>query len=248
MKLGVGYPWASPFVLTKFAEHLPNLERPEDVEVRFFRGEGWCPARRHIHLCEQAIEWGAELICIIGADQVHPPDLLPRLYKRFQEGYDIVSALVPARGYVPWMEMKPYQPMAWRFKTTDELGSNKMRQYRGHAKDKDLLHIIKREDGEMVRCNFIGSGVLMFHVDYLLSLEKPWFFETVNAEDQQREACMDSKFVWRLQSEAGGTVWIDTTIKVEHLHVFNIDDTFQDRFEDWGRKEHPIFLDVKETR
>ena len=50
----------------------------------------WCPARRHIDFCEQAVKWGAELICIIGADQVHPPDLLPRLYKRFQEGYDIV--------------------------------------------------------------------------------------------------------------------------------------------------------------
>jgi hypothetical protein len=39
--------------------------------------------------------------------------------------------------------------------------------------------------------------------------------------------------VWRLRSEAGAEVWVDTTIKVTHLHTFEIDDTFTDRFADW---------------
>lgn len=248
MKLAVGYPWSSPFMFTQFGEHLPNLERPDGVDVKFFKGGGWSPARRHIDLCEKAVKWGVDLICIIGADQVHPLNMLPRLYKRFEEGYDIVAALVPSRGYIPWMEMKPYQPMGWRFKTNDETGTDKIQQYQGYKTSKDMLHAIKREDGEMVRCNFIGSGVLMFHVDYLLSLKKPWFFESINPEDQQREATMDSKFVWRLQSEAGGTVWVDTTILVKHLNVFKIDDTFQDRFKDLKKeKDAPAFSAV-ETR
>jgi len=242
MKFAVGYPWSSPFTFTKFAEHLPNLQKPDGVDVRFFRGNGWCPARRHAHICEQALDWGAELICIIGADQVHPEDMLPRLYKRFEEGYDIVSALVPCRGYVHWQPMKPFQPMAWRFKTNNEMGSTKIRQYNGMKTDGDMVHVIKREDGEMVRCDFIGSGVLMFHKDYLLALEKPWFYESVNHESQEREANMDCKFVWRLQHEGLGKVWVDTTIMVKHLNVFEIDDTYQNRFDDWmygtvGEKE-----------
>ena len=85
MKLAVGYPWSSEFIFTQFADHLPNLERPEGGGVRVFRGKGWCPARRHVDLCEQAVKWGADLICIIGADQVHPSDLLPRLYKLLKQ-------------------------------------------------------------------------------------------------------------------------------------------------------------------
>ncbi len=234
MKLAVGYPWSSPFTLTQFAEHLPNLQRPEGVDVRFFRGTGWCPARRHIDFCEQGLKWGADLICIIGADQVHPEDMLPRLYNRFMEGYQVVSALVPCRGFVRWQPMKPFQPMAWRFKTNDEMGDTKIRQYHGMKVDGDMIHVIKREDGDMQKINFIGSGVLMFHKDHLLSLKKPWFYETVNTENMEREANMDCKFVWRLQQEARATVWVDTTIMVKHLNVMPIDDTYQDRFSDWN--------------
>lgn len=250
MKFAVGYPWSSAFIFSDFAAHLPNLERPEGVDVKFFQGKGWCPARRHIDLCEQAVNWGADLICIIGADQVHPPDMLVKLYKRFEEGYDMVGAMVPARGYVEWVDMKAFQPMAYRFKTTDEVGSDKFRRYEGYKKSRDMLHVIKREDGDIVPCHFMGTGVLMFHVDYLLSLKKPWFFETINKTNQEREACMDMKFVWRLQSEAGANLYVDTTILVKHLHVFKIDDSFQYRFRDWhdGIKYECPEITLTETR
>lgn len=237
MKFAVGYPWSSPFIMTDFAAHLPNLERPDGVDVRFFQGKGWCPAKRHIDLCEQAVEWGADLICIIGADQVHPLDLLPRLYKRFQEGYNIVAALVPSRGFISWVDMNAFQPIAYRFKTNEETHTLKTRKYEGYKKSHDMIHIIKRDEGEMIECNFIGSGVLMFHVDYLLSLKKPWFYEEFDRETQDRVACMDSRFVWRLQDEANGRVYIDTTIMVKHLHIFQIDDSFQYRFTDWKREQ-----------
>ena len=50
----------------------------------------------------------------------------------------------------------------------------------------------------------------------------------------QRVADMDTRMVWRLAFEVGAQVWVDTTIKVRHLHTFEIDDTFQDRFADWA--------------
>jgi hypothetical protein len=231
-KLAVGYPWSSPFVFTSFADHLPNLQHPEGYEVRFFRGQGWCPARRHAHICEQAMAWGADLICIIGTDQIHPEDMLPRLVSRIErDGCEVITALVPTRGYVDWQDMKPFQPLAWRFKRTN--GNAPMRQFRGLALDPDAIEIIKPEDGDLQRVNFIGSGVLMFQRDHLLALDLPWFSEMVDHKTQQRLSNMDCRFVWRLQSEAHAKVWVDTTIKVKHLHVFNIDDTYQNRFDDW---------------
>jgi len=220
-------------MFTDFVDATLQMEHPPGCDVRFFHGTGWCPARRHISLCEKALRWGADLICIIGADQVHPPDMLPRLMRRWEEGYEVVSALVPCRGYLHWQPMEPFQPMAWRFKTNDETGSIMVREYRGMDLDGDMMHVIDPADGEMQRVNFIGSGVIMFHRDHLLALERPWFKETVEFESQQRIANMDCTFVWRLQWEAHARVWVDTTIKVKHCHVFKIDDTFSSRFGDW---------------
>ena len=31
-------------------------------------------------------------------------------------------------------------------------------------------------------------------------------------------------------------VWVDTTIKVKHSHVFDVDETYQERFRDWTTK------------
>jgi len=233
MKLAIGYPWASPFVFTQFMDSTINMQKPEGYEVRYFRGKGWCSAKRHIACCQQALDWGADLICIIGADQVHPEDMLCKLVKRFEQGYEVVTALIPCRGYVHWQPMVPFQPMAWRFKTNDEMGDMKYRTYVSMKESGDMVHVIDRSDGEMVECNFIGSGVLMFHRDHLLALKKPWFYETVDRETQTRTANMDCVFVWRLQAEAGANIWIDTTIIVKHLNVFEIDDTFSDRFKDW---------------
>jgi hypothetical protein len=236
-KLAFGVPWSSPFCWTGWAEHLPNLQRPAGYDVRFFRGKGWCPARRHIDLCEQALAWGADLICVIGADQIHPEDLLPRLVQRFEEGCEVVAALVPARGYVGWQDMKPFQPMAWRFKSSNGHDPRQVssRAYRGMGLDGDMIDVIDPEAGDLQQVHFIGSGVLMFHRDHLLALKKPWFMETIDRESYQRLANMDCTFVWRLQVEAQAKVWVDTTIKVRHLHAFEIDETYQERFTDWMR-------------
>jgi hypothetical protein len=240
MKLAVGWPWSSAFSLTAWADAMLDLQRPSEardslgrmqpVETRFFRGRGWCPARRHAHICEQALDWGADLILVVGADQVHPPDMLQRLIARWNQGFEVVTALVPARGYVGWQEMKPFQPMAWRIKPGASLDMGSLNALGAVPNE---VEVIDPAAGEMQRVDFIGSGVLMFHRDHLLALKQPWFTETFD-EEFRRTACMDTKFVWRLQAEAGAEVWVDTTIKVKHLHVFEIDETYSGRFADWA--------------
>jgi len=228
-KLAIGYPWVSHFMWTFFAENAMNLQRPPGIESRFFRGRGWCPARRHIDICEQAIKWGASHILIIGSDQIHPEDMIPRLVKRVEEDdCEVITAMVPTRGNCPNMHMKPFQSMAWRWKYNTEL-----RNYRGYEQDYDMIEVINPEDGDLQRVDFIGSGVLMFPVDDLLMLPKPWFDEQINFEDMSRQASMDTRFVWKLQQMAGAKVWVDTTIKVGHINPMIIDETYPDRFEDW---------------
>ena len=99
-------------MFTSFVDGILNLQTPPDTQIRWFRGEGWCSSRRHIHICEQATDWGAELICILGADQSYPDDLLVRLVGHINDGCDAISALVPFRGKGPGLA--PFQRAAWR--------------------------------------------------------------------------------------------------------------------------------------
>lgn len=229
MKLAVCFPWESPFVFTQFVDSILNLQRPEGVELRFFRGVGWCSARRHTDLCEKALAWGADEILIVGADQLYPEDMLVRLIERWrQTGGDAIAAVVPFRGYVGWNgDMKPFQPMAWR------LVGDGTRPFRGVDKDPDMIKIIRPINGDFQRVNIIGTGVLMFSREHLLAVKRPWFYDQVDRNTLHLVSDMDAKFVWRLQTEGKAKLWADLTIKVKHLHIFQIDETFQDRFMDW---------------
>lgn len=230
-KLAVCTPWASPFMFTGYSDSQLNLRHPTGWAVRYIRGVGWCPARRHIDLCEKALAWGADWICILGADQQHPEDLLPRLVARVEEGYDVISALVPARGYVGWQGMQPFQRMAWRFQRPHTVG---MEAVNALAATLPAIEAIDPAAGDVQEINFIGSGVLMFHREHLLALRQPWFAERFDPLTYERLASMDTTFVWRLQAEAGAHVYVDTTIAVRHLHIFPIDETYSARFADWA--------------
>lgn len=225
-KLAVCWIWGSPFVWTRSVESMLQLRRPADTAVEFFRGTGWGPAKRHIDACEKAMAWGADYILILGADQVYEADLLERLMARVDEGYEVVSALVPTRGYLGWQDMKPFQGMAWRLKSN---GLNPI------AWGQDALEAIDPAAGDMQRIDFIGSGVFLFRREHLETLATPWFSEQIDHATQRRTASMDTRFCYRLKSEAYADVWVDTTIRVRHLHAFEIDESFSERFSDWTK-------------
>ena len=230
-KLAVCWIWGSPFVWTKSLESMLRLRHPAGLETTFIRGTGWGPAKRHINACEQALAWGADYLLILGADQVYEPDLLERLLARMYEGYEVVAALVPSRGYFyrPTVDaqMRPFQRMAWRLK------GNGLKPI-DWTKDRAPVEAINPADGPMQRIDFVGSGVLMFRREHLETLQRPWFFEEIDTLTQNRTACMDTRFVWRLRSETYAEVWADTTIPVRHLHAFEIDESFSERFADWA--------------
>jgi hypothetical protein len=230
-KLAICYPWVSPFIWTLFVENILNLERPPNS--RWFRGTGWCPARRHIDFCEKAVTWGASHILILGADQIYEPNMITRLISRIENDHcDVISAMVPTRGHVARMNMRPFQPMAWRFKSGVE-----PRLYRSYEQDgAEMIDVINPADGDLQKIDFIGSGVLMFPTDSLKLVPKPWFGEVFTPQDMKRLASMDTRFVWELKTRANLQCWVDTTIKVGHLNTFVIDDSFQYRFNDWTER------------
>jgi hypothetical protein len=183
--------------------------------VKWFRGVGWCQARRRTHAAEQAIEWGADVIVCLDIDQVYEPDILKRLLARHDEGCQMVAAMVPMRGYVRTSKTAPFQRLAWKIE------------------DGEFIPI-DAADGDLQKCGFPTSAAILFSAADLIRLRKPWYFFTYKPENWKQIYGEDASFALRMLSELGVQAWVDTTIKVKHIHPFQIDETFPDRFADWA--------------
>lgn len=232
-KLGVVTTWNSPFYMTKPAENLAQMManfRRDGWEADVYFGNGIDPASRHIDAARQALEDGADVICYVGADQIHPVDMLNRLLDRYYEtGGDVITAMIPFRGYINWQSMRPFQPLAWQI-VNDSGG---VRENRGYREDPDLFRIIDQDSPpEMEQVDVIGSGVMLFDRETILALRAPWFYDSRDIKTMMRVADTDTRFIWRLRGEVQAKVWVDKTIRVKHLHTFEIDETFQYRFDD----------------
>lgn len=222
-KIAIVYAWSPPFVFTAFTESALNIQAPRDCQIRWFRGVGWCHSRRRTDGCEQAIDWGADLICSLDADQAYEPDIVSRLLARHDEGCDVIAAMVPQRGYVAGCGMKPFSRLAWNL-CYDENG-----QQAG-------VEAIDPTAGDLQQVDLPTTAAMMFPTHLLDKLPRPWYFEKFDRKTWKRTEAEDSRFMIRLTRETGAKAWVDTTIKVQHANVFKIDDSFQARFSDWEQE------------
>ena len=216
-KIAVCYPGDTSFVFMQAFESIVAIETPDDCEVKWFRGVGWCQARRRNHAAEQALDWGADLITCLDIDQVYEPDILKRLVARHDSGCRMVAAMVPMRGYVRESKTAPFQRLAWKIE------------------DRQFVPI-DPEDGDLQRCEFPTSAAILFRAFDLRRLKRPWYFFTYKPEDWKQVHGEDASFALRMSNELGVQGWVDTTISVKHVHPFSIDETFTERFSDWAEE------------
>jgi hypothetical protein len=229
-KIAVCVPWGSPFIWMHPAFNLMNLNRPEGVDVKYINGMGRDPAARHMWGVKRGIEWGATHICFLGADQLHPMNILEKFCTHMENGWPACTALVPIRGRVVVEGIeRPFQKAAWKLKNGDKPRVAKF--------DTRHLSLVDPKDGPLQEIVCIGSGALMFDVGLLHALEKPWFREGEPDEEGFRAAKMDTTFTWRLCTEAQGKILADLTIDIQHLDVFPIDETYGERFADWTKEK-----------
>ena len=227
-KIAVCTAWGSPFCWTMPAYNMANLARPEGVEVLYLPGFGWCPARRHAQGVEEALRWGATHICFLGADQMHPIDILERFADHITNGWGAVCARVPARGWAAKdFYDKPYQETAFKWKL-NENGNPTCKNF-----NQECMEAVKEEDGLLQEIAVIGSGALMFDINIIKGMKKPWFKERLKKDGSyQRLPVMDTFFTYRISTEMNVKILCDLSIKVQHVDVFPIDASYGDKFED----------------
>lgn len=220
IKLAIVIPWGTDMIWRRTWETYETLEKP--AHYKLFFGTGRTPARRHEIGCEQAINWGASHILILGGDQVYPEaDMIRRMVKWIEvkdvsdwpRRKQVVNCLVPIRGHKPGQGTRPFQPIGMRL---DD--------------DTNELIPITRDDGPIVKAEIIGTGVMLFEADVLLGMQKPWFNDQCMPGTNDVKVMQDVAFVQKLNN-MGAQVWCDTQIIVKHLGVLEIDDTYQWRFQ-----------------
>lgn len=220
MKLAIGYPGDMSQVFLRAAESIWSMERPPGAEVRWVKGHGWCQARRRIDIVEKALAWGADRIVMIDLDQTYEPDFLLRLVARQDElGGELlppVAAMVPGRTFVPGGLIAPFQRLAWR--STDG----------GKG-----LAPIDPAAGNVQEATFPTCAAVIFDARVFERLGRPWFYVKFKPENWGIQQGEDTYLFLRLQRELNLTSYVDTTLRVGHLHPFVIDESFPARFADW---------------
>lgn len=214
-KLAVCYPGDMPTVFMLAFQSIVNIGTPTGCELRWFQGKGLQQARRRIRAAEAAIEWGAELIACLDVDQVYESDILQRLVDRHDEGYTFIAAMVPGRGHMSGTD-RPFHRMGWKI-------------------EGQRFVLIDPSKGDVQKAEFPASSAALFRAEDIQKLEKPWYDFRYD-EDWNQTHGEDATFALKMH-KIGITGYVDTTIKVGHVHAFSIDETFSDRFADWAKPE-----------
>jgi len=94
------------------------------------------------------------------------------------------------------------------------------------------VKVISYED-EPQETHIAGTGNLLMKAEIFDGLEKPYFEEWIKKDGRySRYAVQDSRFTSRCTFEGGARMFCDTSIKIVHLDVFGIDETYTNRFID----------------
>jgi hypothetical protein len=220
IKLAVVIPWGLDMIYRRTWETYEELEKPQDCRLIF--GTGRTPARRHELGCEEALQWGASHILILGGDQTYPDKKMIRKMvawmkvdnlEEWMNRKEVVNCLVPIRGHRAGQGTRPFQPIGKMI----------------NPETQEMVNIT-RELAPIVRTEIIGTGVMLFEANILRALDRPWFNDVEHKGTNEIQIMQDVNFIQKLNNH-GHQVWCDTKIIVKHLGVLEIDDTYQWRFE-----------------
>lgn len=224
-KIAVIIPWDTPFTWTAPMFNMLNWERPGECDVRFIMGVGWCPAARHNDGVAKAQDWGADLIMFNGADHLCPKNIMIQMLERIRTGWDMVHIMVPCRGVIGY-DGQPFKSISYKV-----VGPMPATGAILHAPPESIKAI--SWDDEPQQTHICGTGNIMMRAEILDGLQKPYFEEEIKKDNMYGRYCVqDSQFVFRCTVESGARMFCDTTMKLVHLDVFGIDETFNSRFQD----------------
>ena len=202
-KLGIAEPSARAFEYARYHRSFTLLEKPNPFTyIVPFSETGDFPenignARNGI--VTDALDQGCTHLLFMDTDQVYyDRDMIPRM---MSHNLPVVGTVVHRRG-------EPYDPLVMRG-------------------EPDKYVFIPDEEvfsGEVIEVDATGMGCMLVKTEVFLDIPQPWF-ELVPGKDGHKTLGEDINFCWNLR-QAGYRIFVDTSIKITHLMVFEVDELF----------------------
>lgn len=214
-------------MLTRWVESLISIKCPSGYSLKWVRGRGWCSAR-HIHsMIEQAQAAEADIIVFLDADVVVPPHWLESMVKHYEQGVRVVSAMIPMRGQADPI-FKPFSGMAWNVRGGAFVGID--------------------PNGGLQEIDYASAGAVLFDATIFDELPRPWTQERVDVKHGylRKGGTPDNTLLLNIKETLGIKIYADPSVKVKHLNLFEIDETFSERFSDWEQPEFQNKVEYEE--
>lgn len=180
-------------VAAPFAHSLASLEKEGECVISMNISSLIYDARNQ--LTAQAIKAGADYILWLDSDMVLPPDIIPRMIKHMEAGYDYVTGLYFRR-------RAPFAPVLYSRVARD-----------GHADMNDY------PEGEFFEIGGSGFGCCMTRVSMMEDVAlncKDWF-TPINGYGEDLSFCLRA-------SELGYKMYCDGTIRCGHVGQVVVDE------------------------
>lgn len=206
IRLGIALPLTSSMVHAAFLDSWTLLERPD---FTYHRPQFPMNSTSDIsvvrnHIVRQALECDRTHLLTMDTDQVYPTDTVTKLVSHAERGLRFVGAKVHRR-------YPPFDPVLYR------------------GEDPDHYTFVPEEEwksGELIRVDAMGHACAIMDIDIFLEMEYPWF-ESDHRTEADRRMGEDIRFCHKLR-KMGVELWVDTSIKVSHLALMEVDDAFYD--------------------
>jgi len=157
----------------------------------------------------QALQMGCTHLLMMDADQVYPVDTIPRL---LAHNLPIVHASVHRR-YPPFDSIL-YQG-----------------DLNGYTNKTDFT------DGDLVEVSACGTGCVLYHTKVFQEMEPPWYEFVPNPNKEKGGTVGEDIWFCEKVRKLGYKVMVDTSIKVGHLTLFNVDDAFSTLYQALIRRQ-----------
>lgn len=179
-------------VAARWAQGYRNLQLPGSAAVTMKSGMPFDHARNTA--CEDVLRHSFTWLFFLDDDVVPPPDIYARLAAH---GKDIVSGLYYRRA-------EPIVPVAMTYDAQDQA-----QWVTAWSPPNSLLDV-----------DLVGAGALLVHRRVLERMSPPWFQWQLGRDDldpNQPKLSEDFAFCRRAKREFGFGVFLDTSIKCEHI-------------------------------
>ncbi len=195
-RLGIGIPNTLLQLYSAFFDSFIQMEKPSFEYITMKNGPIDDLRNR---IVEQALATGCSHLLMLDVDQVYPVDTITKL---LSHKLPVVHGKI-VRRYPPFDEIL-YEGSVGKYTTKT-----------GY------------KDGELLEVDACGTGAVLYDCQVFYKIKPPWYtFEPHIVDGKQKGLIGEDIGMCIKLKKAGYKIFVDTSVKIGHLTLFNVDESF----------------------